>query len=339
MKIFLVVKARTLILGLVVCFALLLVLYSLNQAVGPVFAKKSKDVQFLGHKIDSQGSDLRLQVESLTKDLQQNSIDAQIDPINKAVVPELKGFAIDIEATVASILAKRKGGTVAPVWFETEPDKTIRDYLLLPIYQGNPVKNQISLVVNVSWGNEYLEEILTILTEMNSKASFFLVGSWAEANPELVKRIHDLGMDFGNHGYSDPHMKDLDDKAIKEEINKTNQVIENITGTKVRWFSPPYGEKVDKIYAVAADLGLHTILWSLDTIDWKLPGEEVIIARIVENLHNGAIILMHPTEQTPGALPAIIKAIKDKGLDIVTITEMLNPSYWPQKYCPLWSEP
>lgn len=338
MKIFWVVKARTLIFGLVACFALLLVIYSLNQAVGLVFAKKGKTVKFLGQELDYQRSDLGQEVERLTKDLRQNPVNAQFDPINKAVIPELKGFAIDVEATV-SLIREKKKGAIAPVWSEVEPDETIADFPLLPIYQGNPLKTQISLVINVSWGNEYLEEILAILAEKSVKASFFLVGRWAEANADLVKKIDELGMDFGNHGYSDPHMQDLGDDAIKEEIVRTNQVIKDLTSADVKWFSPPYGEKVEKIYAAAADLGLHTVLWSLDTIDWKLPGEGAIIARIVPNLHNGAIILMHPTEQTPGALRIIIDEARAKGLDIVTVTEMLNPSYWPQKYCPLWSEP
>lgn len=339
MKIFLVFKARTLLFGLLAIFAVVLVLYTLNQAAGPVFARKQKNITFLGHNVDPKAPDLEKQIEGLTKDLVREPVAAQYDSINKAVVPELNGFEIDLPATIDKITAAKNGGNVEPVWSEKVPEKSIKDFMTLPIYQGNPVRNQVALVINVSWGNEYLEQMLAILKEENVKATFFLVGRWAEENHEMVKKIHDLGMDFGNHGYSDPHMQDLGSDEIKAEIVKTNNVIKELTGVETCWFSPPYGEKVEKIYAAAAELKLHTVLWSLDTIDWKLPGEQVIISRILDNLHNGAVVLMHPTEQTPGALRAIIAGVRQNGLDLVTISELLNPCYWSQKYAPLWTGP
>ncbi|MDD4658310.1 MAG: polysaccharide deacetylase family protein [Eubacteriales bacterium] len=337
MRIFWVVKAKTVVFCLVACFALLLVVYSLNYAAGEVFSRKPKYVVFLGHELDPRAADVHQQVARLTQSLSQQPVAAQYDNVNKAVIPEVNGFEIDVEGSVAAVKGAKKGAVVQPVWQEIEPDMKLRDFALFPVYQGNPLKNQVALVINVSWGNEYLEEMLTILETNAVPASFFLVGRWAKENPELVKKIQELGMDFGNHGYSDPHMQEMSPEAIKEEIIKTSQAVEELTGIKVQWFSPPYGEKAEKIYAAAADLGLHTVLWSLDTIDWTLPGEEVIVGRIVEHLHNGAIILMHPTEQTPGALEAIIAGVRQKNLEFVTVSQLLNPSYWPQKYSALWA--
>lgn len=337
MRIFLVIKAKTVIFSLVACFALLLVAYSLTFAAGDVFSRKPKYVVFLGHELDPKAADVHQQVARLTQSLAQQPVSAQYDNVNKAVIPEVNGFEIDVEACVAALKGAKKGEVVQPVWREIEPDMKLKDFALFPVCQGNPLKNQVALVINVSWGNEYLEEMLTILEANAVPASFFLVGRWAKENPELVKRIQELGMDFGNHGYSDPHMQEMNPEAIKTEIIKTNQVLEELTGLKVQWFSPPYGEKAEKIYAAAADLGLHTVLWSLDTIDWTLPGEEVIVRRIVEHLHNGAIVLMHPTEQTPGALEAIIEGVRQKNLEFVSVSELLKPSYWPQKYSSLWA--
>ncbi len=337
MRIFWVVKAKTVVFCLVACFALLLVAYSVNLATREVFSRKPKYVVFLGHELDPKAADLHQQVARLTQSLTQQPVAAQYDKINKAVIPEVNGFEIEVEACVQAIRAAKKGETVKPVWQETEPDMKLKDFALFPVYQGNPLKNQVALIINVSWGNEYLEEMLTILEANAVPASFFLVGRWADQNPELVKKLQELGMDFGNHGYSDPHMQEMSTEAIKEEIIKTSQVVEALTGIKVQWFSPPYGEKAEKIYAAAADLGLHTVLWSLDTIDWTLPGEEEIVRRIVDHLHNGAIVLMHPTEQTPGALKTIIEGVRQSNLEFVTVTELLNPSYWPQKYSSLWA--
>lgn len=335
MKIFWVVKAKSAFFLLAACFALLLVAYSLSQAAGEVI-RKVQPVKFLGWEIDPKAHDLVEQVERLTASLCQQAVAAEYDSINKAVVPEINGFHIDVEASVAAIRQAKKNTVVAPVWQEIKPEKVLADFPLLPVYQGNPLKNQVALVINVSWGNEFLIEMLEILEAEAAPASFFLVGRWAAENPDLVKQIWQLGMDFGNHGYSDPHMQDLSPEAIKAEITETNLVIEGLTGIKTRWFSPPYGEKVEKIYAAAADLGMHTVLWSLDTVDWTLPGEETIVARIVDNLHNGAIVLMHPTAQTPEALKAIIAGVRAQELEFATVSDLLDPSYWPAKYSPLW---
>lgn len=337
MRFFWVLKVRTAMLCLLACFALLIVVYSWNYAAQAFFPWGKKEVVLMGHVLDPASPDLEGQVSRLTESLKQPAVDAQYDPVNKSVIPDINGFDIDVAETVARIKAARKGANIVPVWRELPAQVTIEDYKDLPIYQGNPVKKQVSLVVNVSWGNEYLEEMLAILTEEKISASFFLVGRWADGNPELVKRIHDLGHDFGNHGYSDLHMQDMSPEAIKDEIIKTNDVVEGLTGVEMKWFSSPYGEKVEKIYSAATEVGLHTVLWSLDTVDWTLPGEEVIVERIVDNLHNGAIILMHPTEQTPGALKKLIASFREQGYQAVIVSELLNPSHWPQKYSTLWS--
>lgn len=336
MRIFWVIKAKNALLCLIGCFAVLLVIYSLNNTAISVFPWGKKQVLFLGHVINPKAPDLEEQVTRLTGTLKQLPIDAEYDSVNKSVLPDLNGFEIDVSETVLKVRSAKNGENIMPAWKETAAAKTLADFPELPIYQGNPVKNQVALIINVSWGNEFLEEMLEILKQERVTASFFLVGRWAEQNPDQVKKIADLGHDFGNHGYSDPHMKDMSPAAIQEEILKTNQIVEDLSGHRLQWFSPPYGEKVEKIYAAAAELGMHTVLWSLDTVDWTLPGEDVIVARIVGNLHNGAVILMHPTEQTPGALRRIIAAIKERDLQAVSVSELLNPSYWPQKYNSLW---
>lgn len=336
MRIFWVIKARTAMFCLIACFALLLILYSWNYAASAVIFRGKEPVIFLGQALNPRAPDLEDQVARLTESLKQAAIDAEYDSVNKSVIPDVNGFAIDVAATAAKIRGARKGANIPPVWQETTAAKTLSDFAELPVYQGNPIKNQASLVINVSWGDEFLQEMLAILEEEKVNASFFLVGRWAEKNGDLVKAIIAHGHELGNHGYSDPHMKDMSAAAIKEEIIKTNEIITGMTGSKLKWFSPPYGEKVDKIYGAAAELGMQTVLWSLDTIDWTLPGEDEIVQRIASNLHNGAIILMHPTEQTPGALRRIIAAARERDLHLVTVGELLNPSYWPQKYSSLW---
>jgi probable sporulation protein (polysaccharide deacetylase family) len=200
------------------------------------------------------------------------------------------------------------------------------DYGAYPIYQGNPAKKQIALVINVAWGNENLPQMLDTLSREQVKASFFLVGRWVAQNEQLVRQIAAGGHEFGNHAYSDPHLPKLSKEGIAQEITRTSQAIEQITGTPVRFFSPPYNDFNQTVLDTAAELGYLTVICSLDTADWLRPGVDRIVRRIVPKAHNGAIVLMHPTEQTPAALEQIINGLQAKGYQLVTVSELLAPA-------------
>ena len=89
-----------------------------------------------------------------------------------------------------------------------------------PIYQGNPAKKQVSITVNVDWGEEHLPAMLDILKENRVKAAFFITGRWAKENPKLIQKIANLGHEIGNHGFSHPHVNELALDENMEEIQK-----------------------------------------------------------------------------------------------------------------------
>ncbi|WP_353892042.1 polysaccharide deacetylase family protein [Proteinivorax hydrogeniformans] len=266
-------------------------------------------------------------LRSVASNYEREPKSAYIDPETQSLIPHLNGFELNIEKTAEKIINSSKGEKVIPYLNTIEPEKTIEDYADVPIYQGHPSKKMVSFVINVSWGTEYLLEMLDILKEHECKANFFLVGKWAEKNTQIVDKIQKQGHVIGNHGYSDPYMSKISDDKIIEEINKTNEAIYKATGKKANFFSPPYGEKEKRIFQVAHKEGMTNVLWSLDTIDWQRPGSENMSNRIIENIHNGAIILMHPTEQTPLALEMMIEGIKEKGYEIVHMDRMLCPDF------------
>jgi probable sporulation protein (polysaccharide deacetylase family) len=259
---------------------------------------------------------------------------AYIDLETKGLIPHLNGTTLNIEETKNKIVKAKKGQLVMPVIDIIKPEKTIYDFGNIPIYRGHPIKKQVALVINVSWGNQfndYLREMLNILEENEVKGNFFLVGKWAEKYPDLVLEIYQKGHQLGNHGYSDPYMSKLTPEAISGEIQKTNQIIFDITKYRPKYFSPPYGEKEEKIFTQSFRDNMINVLWSLDTIDWMRPGPEKIAQRVLRKLHNGAIILMHNTEQTPEGLKIILRGIKEQGYEIVTIDELLCPDFFAKK--------
>ena len=112
--------------------------------------------------------------------------------------------------------------------------------------------------------------------------------------------------------------------AFKEEdIKKSSEILEKITGIKPILFAPPYGDFNDEVVKVAEQLGYKVILWSLDTIDWNNPSPQTIVDRVMSKYHNGAIVLMHPTKNTVEALPQIINQLKEKGYKITKVSEVI----------------
>ncbi len=192
-----------------------------------------------------------------------------------------------------------------------------------PIFQGSPESKKIAFTCNVAWGNEELPKMLDIFEKNNIRITFFLEGRWAENYPELAKQLAEKH-EIGNHGYGHKHHNALSLEGNLEEIKKGQEAIEKVTGIKTVLFAPPYGEWSEKVVQAAGELNHLTIMWSIDTIDWQRPAPTTIHQRVVEKAHNGAIILMHPVEQTVAALPGIIKELKAAGYEIVPVSELLK---------------
>jgi len=114
MKIFWVIKAKTVMLCLIVCFTLLLVMYSWSYAATVVFPWGNKQVVFMGHVFDPKSPNLEDQVARLTENITQSAIDAEHDSVNKSVIPDINGFEIDIAETVAKIRSAKKGSKYNP---------------------------------------------------------------------------------------------------------------------------------------------------------------------------------------------------------------------------------
>lgn len=264
-------------------------------------------------------------LEPLAKSLAMPPVPIVIDNVTKGVIPGLCGRNLDIASTVAEALAALPGAAVQARFTPIYPE-SLWEYSDYPIYQGNPQKQEMALVINVAWGNEHLPQMLATLEREQVHASFFLVGRWANKYPDMVRAIAAGGHEFGNHAYSDPHLPMLDKAAIAQEIERTTTVIKEITGQDVYLFSPPYNDFDQKVLDVASELGYLTVLCSRDTADWMRPGVDRIVRRIVPRAHNGGIVLMHPTEQTPAALDLIIAGLKQQGYELVTVSQLLAPN-------------
>jgi probable sporulation protein (polysaccharide deacetylase family) len=248
---------------------------------------------------------------------------AKIDQVWKAI-PGYNGITVDIEASYKNM---KKIGTFNEkklVYKQTEPSVHLNDLTPSPIYRGHPDKPMVSFIINVAWGNEYLPEMLAALKKHQVKASFFLEGRWVKNNPELAKMIVSAGHEVGNHSYTHPDMKKISAAQTREQLLKTNEVIEAATGKKSIWFAPPSGSYRDETVSIAAEFKMKTVMWTVDTIDWQKPSPDVLINRVISKIDNGFMVLMHPTEATAKSLDRLITLIEEKGLKIGTVSDLMS---------------
>ena len=194
------------------------------------------------------------------------------------------------------------------------------------IYRGSPNKMQVALTFDATYGDNQTPILLDILRRNNIKATFFLSGIWLENFPELARSITREGHEIGNHSYTHPHLTQIPISEVRDQIINTERIIESVTGRSPYLFRPPFGEFNQEVLNTVADLGYLIIMWTIDTLDWRSPGVQVIIDRVVNNIKPGAIILMHQAAtQTPQALQSIITQLRSKGYYFGTVTEVLNP--------------
>ena len=194
----------------------------------------------------------------------------------------------------------------------------------LPIYRVEREDNKIAISFDCAWGVDYTDKLLSAMEKENVKCTFFAVEFWTEKYPEYVKKIADFGHEIGTHSATHPYMSKLDKVAIQKELTTSVAAIEKITGKKVELFRPPYGDYDDLLVDTAKELGLYTIQWDVDSLDWKDLSAKEITERVVKKVKSGSIVLFHNQGlHTAEAILQIIKTLKGKGYEFVPISQLI----------------
>ncbi len=272
--------------------------------------------------ISVNGSPLYDEITNAKERLDIEPINAQIDRVWKGI-PGYNGIVIDEKASYEKMKEKTFNEEML-VRKEVEPEIQLSDLEPTPVYKGNPRKPMVALMINVAWGEEYLPDMLQVLKKNNVHATFFLDGSWAKKNPDMVRMLDEEGHEIGNHAYSHPDLKQMDDGSIRKELEDTNKVIEATIDKKPVVFAPPSGSYATNSVMIADQLGMQTVLWSVDTVDWKKPSPQVLTDRVLQKVHAGALILMHPTDPTEKSLDTMIRGINKRGYHFGTVSQVLD---------------
>lgn len=165
-------------------------------------------------------------------------------------------------------------------------------------------------------------KLLDNLDKYNARVTFFVLGSKVKNYKDTLTKAYKMGNTIGSHTYSHSNLLNLDNYSIMDEIKKTNETIKNITGSETIYLRPPYGNINSNIKKLS---NMYTILWDLDTEDWKYKDKNRIADYIVSNAHDGAIVLLHDLYETSvdGALLAM-ERLEKEGYAFVTIDEMIK---------------
>ena len=195
---------------------------------------------------------------------------------------------------------------------------------LLPIYNVQTEEKKVAFTMNCAWNADDIDQILEVLKQNDTKITFFMVGDWIDKFPGAVKKIYEAGHEIASHSNTHPHVNNLSYEENIEEIEKSNDKIEKITGQRTKIYRAPYGEYNNTVIKAAQDKGYYTIQWSLDTLDYTgLTGDEMW-NRIQDKLKAGDIVLSHNgTKYTADSLDMLIKNIKQKGFEVVRVSDLI----------------
>jgi len=194
--------------------------------------------------------------------------------------------------------------------------------------KGNGTEKKIALTFDDGPSKQNTREILAILKEYQIRATFFVIGENAARDPDRIKSIYQAGHEIGNHSYTHSYFTQISEENIRQEVQKTEAVLMEITGERPKLFRPPGGYYNEASCRILEEMGYQSVLWSLDTRDWSMPGADLVASKVEESAGAGDIILFHDLEDkrlpTPKALRRIIPYLIENGYEFVSVSEILE---------------
>ena len=198
--------------------------------------------------------------------------------------------------------------------------------------------NYVALTFDDGPSPENTPRLLDMLHKRGVKATFFVVGQCAAQNPEILRRIAAEGHEIGNHSWSHPSLSKMGELGVSDQLQRTHDVIRQITGSNTKLLRPPYGAfTVNQRSWARQKWGYKTILWDVDPLDWKVRNAARVQTEILRQTVPGSIVLAHDIHaSTVDAMPATLDALLAKGCKFVTVSELMAldqpaPTKSPQK--------
>ncbi len=183
------------------------------------------------------------------------------------------------------------------------------------------IKPKVALTFDDGPHPEYTPKLLDALKERGVKATFFLIGKNAKVHPEIVKRIADEGHVIGNHTMNHVEITKMADADAFLELDENRKLLEGITGMPVEYMRPPFGAWQKSL---ENKVNAMPVLWSVDPLDWTTENTEEVVRRVIEEVEEDEIILLHDYyESSVEAAIRIVDILQAEGYDFVPIDELI----------------
>lgn len=241
--------------------------------------------------------------------------------------PELSGLGIE--------------RTEEPTQLYIEPATALswsnEDYRTLHSAIGNPFTGEVAPVnrVPIDCGliacvaltyddgpSDYTQQLLNTLQAERARATFYMLGHKAGGWSRTIARVAAEGHEIGSHTMTHPDLTDLSLEEARAQVLDAAAALQQVSGQTISTFRPPYGAVNDEIIEV---VGMPAVLWSIDTNDWRKPGQEELVKRGVEGVRPGGIILFHDIHRDSVEVAgAVVRGLRDRGFETVTVTQLFN---------------
>ena len=217
----------------------------------------------------------------------------------------------------------RRGENHEQSTLDTASEKVIKDYD--GIAMGNKESNFVYLTFDCGYEQGYTEKILDVLKENNVKATFFITAHYLNTSSDIVKRMIEEGHIVGNDTVNHKCLPNLSDQEIKKEIMDLHNAVFEKFGYEMKYFRPPKGEFSQRVIDIVTKLNYTTVMWSSAYDDWdneKQNREEYGKNKILVNIHNGCVLLLHATSKDNSIiLDDVIKKTREMGYEFKNINE------------------
>jgi peptidoglycan-N-acetylmuramic acid deacetylase len=218
----------------------------------------------------------------------------------------------------------RKRGNVPP---DADPGAPERLAKYNAVYIGDVTQKKVYLTFDEGYENGYTPKILDVLRDNGVKAAFFITGPYLKDHEDLVRRMVEEGHTVGNHTIHHPSLPTISDKEIEEEVVGLDRVFSEKFNKNMKFLRPPKGEYSERSLAVTSKLGYVNVFWSFAYDDWytdKQRGADYAYNIVMENIHNGAILLLHAVSRDNAeALDRIIKGVRQEGYEFGCLDELI----------------
>ena len=250
----------------------------------------------------------------------------------RVVMPKLQPYEQVGAITFVSQWGRpgRQMFTVGDVSGEAVPGEELEPVSNAVLQSVNPTPDDGSKLIALTFDDgpsDYTQRYLDILSKYDARATFFCLGSAAAAKPDLVKAIEDQGSQVASHTQNHQQLTTLDADTLRSEVNDAFSAISGAGAPATTVLRPPYGDLTPETWLASGGCFSASVIWNLDSEDWRLPGANAIVANCTNGAYPGAIVLMHDgggnRNQDLEALPKIIEALQAKGYQFVTINELM----------------